>query len=298
MSDFLNTLLASGLRARDVVPDGKWHRCPTNDKPRKKNGVFLLTLDGRRGVFKNYALDTDFSIWTDGKPLSESDKRDMTALATLARAQERRRREIAMRSMEAHWHSLQPLRGGHPYLEAKGLRVDGCAGLRVDDDKLVIPMRKGGRLMSLQTITTEGEKKYRAGCPVGGATFDIERRSAQLTCYAEGFATGLAVFQCLPLARVRVCFDAGNLVRVAEEVGRRPGMAVVCADNDWTGARNAGIEKGSAAAELLGCGIAYPQGIEGSDWADALQEWGSSARVRVEVMRGAKYVTADRRVVA
>lgn len=290
MSDFLSTLLAAGLRARDVWPDGRWHRCPTDDKPRRKNGVYLLAADGRRGVFKNYALDTEFNFWTDGKPVSESDKRDMARLVSLARDQERGRRLTAMRLLAKHWPTLQPLRGGHPYLERKGLRLDGCAGLRLDGDKLVIPMQRGGRLMSLQTITPEGEKKYRAGCPVAGTTFDIERPGARLTCYAEGFATGLAVFQCVPQARVRVCFDAGNLVRVAEEAGRVPGMAVVCADNDWTGQRNAGLEKGQRAAELLGCGIAYPQGIEGSDWADALLEWGSPAKVRTEVMRGAKYV--------
>lgn len=292
MSDFLAALHASGLRARDVVPDGKWHRCATDDKPKKKNGVFLLSLDGRRGVFKNYATDSDFSTWTDGKPMSQADKRDMAAMAALARDQERRRRAVAMRSMFEHWSRLQPLRGVHPYIERKGLRMDGCAGLRVDGDALVIPMTRAGHLVSLQTITPEGEKKYRAGCPVSGATFDIGRLDARVTCYAEGFATGLAVFQCVPLVRVRVCFDAGNLVKVAEEVGMVQGMAAVCADNDWTGERNAGLEKGSKAAELLGCGIAYPQGIKGSDWADALQEWGSAAKVRAEVMRGVKFVSA------
>ena len=74
------------------------------------------------------------------------------------------------------------------------------------------------------------------------------------------------------------------------------GMAVVCADNDWQTAErigvNTGVQKGSAAAESLKCGVAYPEGIAGTDWADALLEWGESGRhrLRMEIMRHARVV--------
>jgi putative DNA primase/helicase len=89
---------------------------------------------------------------------------------------------------------------------------------------------------------------------------------------------------------VVVCFDAGNMVQVATEMKLR-GMTVVCADNDWEAAGrtgiNTGIEKGRSAAAVLGCGVAYPEGIEGSDWADALAEWGERgpSKLRMEIMR-------------
>lgn len=288
---FFQALLGAGLLPRDVIADGKWHRCPTTDKPKKKNGAFMLSIDGRRGWFKNFATDVDFNVWAEDRPLTEAEKRKYVAQAKEMEARERAKRVQAMSAMRAYWKGLAPLRGGHPYLEAKGLTQQGCEGLRVDGDKLVIPMMRAGYLQSLQTITPAGEKKYRAGCPVAGGTHVIERRGATLTCFAEGFATGLAVFQSVANARVVVCFDAGNLVRVAE-AAKPSGLTVVCADNDWHGATNTGVEKGQKAADLMRCGMSYPKDIEGTDWADALKEWGSSARVKLEVMRGARFVAA------
>jgi putative DNA primase/helicase len=288
---FSDALRAAGLLPRDVIADGKWHRCPTTDKPKKKNGAFLLTVDGQRGFFKNYATDLDFNVWQEDRPLTEAEKRKYAAQAKDIERRERAKRIEAMKAMRAHWLALPPLRGGHPYLEGKGLSLHGCEGLRLDGDKLVIPMMRAGYLQSLQTITPAGEKKYRAGCPVTGAAFEIHRPAATLTCFAEGFATGLAVFQCVTDARVVVCFDAGNLVRVAEAAKPR-GLTVVCADNDWHGSTNTGIDKGQKAAELMRCGLSYPKDIKGTDFADALKEWGSTAKVKVEVMRGAKFVAA------
>lgn len=288
---FYSTLIAAGFSPREVPADGKWHRCSTTDKPRKKNGAYLLSIDGRRGWFKNFATDIDFNAWAEDRPLTEAEKRKYVAQAKDIEAKEREKRLAAMKAMRAHWLTLPPLRGGHPYLVAKGLTLQGCEGLRLDGDKLVIPMMRAGYLQSLQTITPGGEKKYRAGCPVMGATYSINRPNATLTAFAEGFATGLAVFQSVSDCRVVVCFDAGNLVRVAE-AAKPAGLTVVCADNDWHGSTNTGVEKGQKAAELLRCGISYPKDIDGTDWADALKEWGSSARVKVEVMRGARFVAA------
>ena len=288
---FYTALIGAGLLPRDVIADGKWHRCPTVDKPKKKNGAYLLAIDGCRGWFKNFATDVDFNVWAEDRALTQAEKRKYIAQARDIEAKERARRIEAMKAMRAHWQQLHQLRGTHPYLEDKGLSLHGCQGLRVDGDRLVIPMLRSGYLQSLQTITPAGEKKYRAGCPVQGATFEIVRPGATLTCFAEGFATGLAVFQSVSDARVVVCFDAGNLVRVAE-AAKPQGLTVVCADNDWHGSVNTGVEKGQKAAELMRCGVSYPKDIEGTDWADALKEWGSAARVRVEVMRGARFVAA------
>ena len=183
----------------------------------------------------------------------------------------------------------------HAYIKRKGLTLQGCKGLRIDGDDLVIPMYRDGALVSLQNISMDGEKLYRAGCPTKGASFVMSRSRSAVTCLVEGFATGLAVFQTVPNSSVVVCFDAQNLLAVAQDLKVR-GMAVVCADNDWeTEAAkgiNKGVENGRKAAGMIGCGIAYPEGIRGSDWADALQEWGDrgAARVRMQIMKGAKPV--------
>lgn len=293
---FIDALRAAGLRPRSVVADGKWHRCPTDDKPRKRNGCYLLDISGTRGVWRNYAVDLDWNKWSDDGAPANAAKRaaDDRRLAEL-RQREAQWRAKCLGQMRRYYAGLSRLSGGHPYLEGKSLTVQGCAALRLDGDLLVIPMFKAGTLMSVQTISPSGEKKYATGCPIKGSTLVLERGSPTLTCLVEGFATGLAIYQSLPGARVVVCFDAGNLVTVAQSY-RAAGMHVVCADNDHeTAARlgtNPGVEKGRRAAETIGCGLAYPEGIRGSDWADALVEWADRgvARLRMEIMRHARPV--------
>jgi hypothetical protein len=36
--------------------------------------------------------------------------------------------------------------------------------------------------------------------------------------------------------------------------------------------------------------VAYPDGIKGTDWADALLEWGNPSTVRMQIMNGARRV--------
>lgn len=289
MMGFRQAMEAAGLMPRDIVADGRFYRCPTKDKPRKRNGAYLLTLDGRRGYWRNYATETDWSSWADGRPVTLAEQASHDAQLRRLRALEARRRAEAIQTMRRYFFGLPRMSGGHPYLAAKALSMRGCDQLRVDGDKLVIPMWIGDALISLQTISPSGAKLYRSGCPVSGASFSIGGHKPSVTALAEGFATGLAVHQCVPQARVIVCFDAGNLVKVAKALKVR-GLAVVCADNDWQGNVNTGVEKGRQAAEAIGCGLAYPSGIRGTDWADAFIEWGSAAKVRVEVLRGAIYV--------
>ena len=293
---FIEAMRSSGLRPRHVVADGKWHRCPTDDKPRKRNGCYLLDVAGERGVWKNYATDLDWNKWSDDCAPVNAAKRasDERRVAELRRREAKRRAEC-LASMRRYYAGLKRLEGVHPYLEGKRLSVRGCDALRVDGELLVIPMFRAGALMSVQTISPAGEKKYRTGCPIKGASLVLERRASTVTCLVEGFATGLAIFQAIPNARVVVCFDAGNLVTVAQAISAS-GMHVVCADNDHETAErigtNPGLEKGRRAAETIGCGLAYPDGIRGSDWADALIEWADRgvSRIRMEILRHARPV--------
>ena len=84
-----------------------------------------------------------------------------------------------------------------------------------------------------------------------------------------------------------VCFDTG-LVRVAQSAKVRV-RVVVRAGNDQR-AITTGVEKGHQAAEALGCGAIYADGIASTDLANALKEWVSPARVRLGVLRGANYL--------
>lgn len=292
--NFEQAMRSSGLRPRDVIADGKWRRCATEDKPKKRNGAYVLHADGR-GFWKNWATDTELNSWRDEKatirPVDE-------ARLQAQRDRERTYRIQAMRSARAFWNSAKPLTRVHPYIERKGLTPLGCAGLRTHDGLLVVPVWFGDWIISVQTIHPDGTKRFWPGAPVKAGAYTLARKGAAVTVLVEGLATGLAVFQAVRMASVIVCFDAGNLLPVVQRI-RPAGSVCIAADNDHktevrTGI-NPGLQKARNAAELIGCGVAYPKGIEGSDWADFALEHGEGAsrRIEREILAGARYVTAD-----
>lgn len=290
---FEQALQASGLLPRAIVADGKWRRCPTMDKPKKRNGAYVLHADGR-GYWRNWATDSDVNSWSD-KSVTHSSPVDLAAIER-RRQQERAQRLRAIEGARAHWARCAPAHGLHPYLERKGLSAVGTQALRIWGDALVVPVLWKGRIISLQSITPDGQKRFWPGAPVKSGALVLDRPRAALTAVCEGLATGLAIFQSVRNARVIVAFDAGNLSRVVDTM-RPTGSVVICADDDHgTEARrgfNPGREKATNAAELIGAGVAWPEGIEGTDWADALAEWGVSAHRRIErqIQAKARYVT-------
>lgn len=292
---FEQALIAAGLIPREIVADGRWRRCRTEDKPRKRNGAYKLSVDGTVGFWRNWALDDSPQVWRDDVA-SPVDAARLAAQVAAARERERKQRIDAMRGARAFWRDCKPLTKAHPYLARKKLSALGCAGLRVHRDLLVVPVWHGEWLVSVQTITPGGEKRFWPGAPVKAGAYVMDRPAAALTAFCEGLATGLAVFQSVRQARVVVAFDAGNLAPVIDRV-KPSGSVVICADNDHqTQARlgvNPGIEKATAAAQGIGCGVAYPSGIDGTDWADALVQFGGEMpqrRVERQILSQARYV--------
>lgn len=289
MTDFIAFARAHGVLINTLPPVGRWVRLPSENKPRKRNAAVKYL--GDVGFLQVHGEMDEVAVWHPDGPIPEARRAD---IAAMRRDEERRQREAIAKAWE-YFRGLPDLRGGHPYLERKGLSMRGCGALKIDGDLLVIPARKDGFLRSLQTIAPDGEKRYRAGCPVRGASYMLAPRSHVATALCEGFATGLAIYQALRDVRVIVCFDAGNMVAVAEHLSLR-GLAVICADNDLeterTRGTNPGIEKATAAAAKLGCGVAFPEDIEGTDWCDALTEWGERGpgRMRMKIMREARIV--------
>lgn len=280
-TDFHTALVASGFILDRVLADGRWHRVKTTDKPKHRNGAYLMRVDGTTGFFKNWATDQSFNTWHQEGDISASAKLKNEAMAAATRSRQAAYQANQIKAMRGYWRGLQALRGSHPYLQSKSLDMRGCANLRIDGELLVVPVTRDGLVMSVQIIANDGEKRFYTGCPVKGGVCLIDRTQAVLTCFVEGFATGLAVYQSINQCRVVVCFDTANLIEVAAHY-QGSGLGVVCADNDWQTAirigSNPGILAGRKAADLLGCGMAYPEDIEGSDWADAIVEFGDNAR--------------------
>jgi phage/plasmid primase-like uncharacterized protein len=131
----------------------------------------------------------------------------------------------------------------HAYLDGKGFPDERGNVLALESGPLLlIPMRVSGRLVGVQTITTDGEKKFLFGQQCSGAEYVIDNKGRDFFC--EGYATGLSVRAALSALkmryRVHVCFSAHNLAKLAgncdggidSDERRRPSR---CADNDLSG---------------------------------------------------------------
>lgn len=266
MSSFESFLHSVGLIPRDIVP-GKWVRCATQDKPKKKNGSYKLAADQQIGWAINFAVHAEPVVWRpDGKVKQTYQRYD--------RAEDDRRQRNAMREAQEFYLRCPPLKGSHAYLEARSLSMMGCYGLKVDPatDALVVPMMRGREVLSVQRIMPDGVKRFWPGARTKGTRYVIDRPMASVTIICEGLATGLTLFSSLSMSRVIVAFSAGNLIPASEDI---EGMCVVAADNDHgTEARigtNPGVIAAQKAAERLGCGVAIPE-CQGTDWNDYYRE--------------------------
>lgn len=274
--EFRAQLEAVGFMPKIVEPDGKWYRCKTADHPKKRNGAYRLATCGTIGWYQNHATEIEVTTWRAGSETARPDP--MISQARMREALNERRRQAIQATQEAraYWNVCRPLRLGHPYLANKLLTMQGCADLRVDGEGwLIVPVMIDGAVVSLQRIAPGGAKRFWSGASVKGGCYVIGTPRATMTVIVEGLATGLAVFQSVPGCRVIVAFDCGNMEPVAKRLCVA-GLAAVAADNDHaTEARigkNPGLVHGQAAADLIGCGIAWPTGIAGTDYADMLQE--------------------------
>lgn len=304
MREFEEAIRAHGLRPNGpVLPDGKIHKCKTDTHPHRRNGRYMLAIDGEFGWYQDWAADAETVIWrADGEGRDAAPRQvDYVAIRRRQR-QERQDRLAAIHGARAFYDAADPLRGGHPYLGAKGLGMDGCVGLKVDREGwLVVPMMRGRSVVSVQRIAADGKKLFWKGAPTKGVSYAIEGRGASITVLAEGLATGLAIFAAAPLTRVVVAFSSQNLPVVAERLQWR-GNVVVAGDNDhrtvcsphkregredpftpweerphWCRC-NPGRCDSAEAARIIGCGVALPEGMDGTDWDDWRQETASRRR--------------------
>ena len=236
MSEFVAFARSHGLVLDHVVSDGRWHRCPTDDKPRKKNGAYLF--DGSRGVVKNFATMDAYASFRDGANTGPVNRAELRARRALVEADQKARQDEARKQAEDMMR--RAVLDVHPYLKAKGFTEE--RGL-VLDGELLIPMREFrhyAQVNSLQRISGDGTKLFLPGGKAKGSVFFIGPLMSDERWLVEGYATGLSVHAALAQlyrkAQVVVCFSAGNLAYIGKLVKELRPKAYVFADNDESGA--------------------------------------------------------------
>lgn len=263
ISQFREAMYTAGLEPPEVIEPGKLYRFPGIGKRNGNTaGWCKLFDDGLGGSFGDWSAGfTENWQAKREKPFStverEAFKHHVAETQAQAEAERRARQAEAAAKAAAIWNAATPAPGDHPYLVRKGIEAHGA---RLHNGALLIPLREGGELHSLQFIGLDGDKRFLTGGRVAGCYFSIgSTQDATALCISEGFATGATIHQATghPVA---VAFNAGNLKAVAQAMRARfPTLPlIVCADDDADTQGNPGLSKASEAARAVGGLLAVP----------------------------------------
>lgn len=262
ITQFHDAIQAAGLTPPDVIEaDGKLRRFTSNGKRGDDAGWYLLHGDGipagsfgdwRTGFTQNWRADI-------GRKLTHAEE-------TAHRAKvETMRRERETEKVRGHAKAAAKAANlwgkahtdDHPYLSRKNIKAHGA---RVLGGLLVIPIRDGGMIHSLQFIGLDGGKNFLTDGRVAGCYFSIGNTvGAAALCIAEGFATGATIHEATGYPAA-VAFNAGNLLAVAKAMREKfPDLTlIICADDDYQKDDNTGLIKATEAARSVGALLAVP----------------------------------------
>jgi putative DNA primase/helicase len=269
VEQFRRAMHAAGINFDDeIIADGRLHRGHVEgDAPGSKNLAYKLHLDGLpAGYFEHFKS----GIKQNWKAHTSRRLTQQEVVALQARIdEERRQREIALHEQHENaaarathlWNASIPAKT-HPYLVRKRIKPHG---VRVRGGSLVIPLYdKSDRIVSLQFIDQNGNKRFLSGGKKHGCFFEIGNFSDPLLI-AEGFATSASLYEELGHC-VIVAFDAHNLRPVAEIMrARHPKTEIIiCGDNDLSGV---GQRAAHEAASAVDGRVLIPD-EPGCDWND------------------------------
>ena len=224
MTTFIEFAKAHGVLIDYLPPIGLWKRYPTTDHPKTRNGAALF--NEHYGVVRNFATMSEHATWRGQAPLIIDKVARSAFIATAKKEDEVKRRNAANK---ATWIIGQCKMMPHEYLANKGFPME--AGLVwVEKNLLIIPMRVGKELTSVQIISADGGKKFLDGGKTKLAAHVINNRGTNIIC--EGYATALSVRRALTAFKlaytIHICFSASNALAVSRTLKQ----GVFIADND------------------------------------------------------------------
>lgn len=262
MNDFSEqvrvAMIAAGVKPpkEELIFDGQIHRYEvTGDKPRSRNGWYVLYNDGiPSGKFGNWKTGIS-SNWCSKSLNTMSFVERAEHRKRIADALDQRQKITAQEQQEAAKHAQYILDIARPAnLKQRYLVNKQIAPFiaRQRGNTLVLPIINiEGKVCSLQFIDPDGVKILLSGGAkkenfmlVHGLISNSEIR------IAEGFATACTLAHSYPDSCVIAAIDAGNMEPVATIIRRHQPKAeiTVYADDDRLTEGNPGATKGRAAA--------------------------------------------------
>ena len=174
IEQFREAIRAAGLTPPDEIEaDGKLRRFASNGKKSDDAGWYLLHDDGipagsfgdwRTGFSQTWRADIGRTLTPD----EEAAHRAKVEAARQQREADEARRHVEARERAALIWAKADKCMEHPYLTRKRI---GANGARLYERSLVIPMRVGNVVHSLQFIGPDGEKRFLTGGRVAGCYF-------------------------------------------------------------------------------------------------------------------------------
>ncbi|WP_211234058.1 PriCT-2 domain-containing protein, partial [Chitinilyticum litopenaei] len=235
-----------------------WSQSADNYQPKAARAVWKSIKAGGKVSIASLFHEAHRNGWQTSKPYTPPtlEQRQQIEAARLA-AQQQAEQEAERLHAEAKakaaklWAAAGAVRADHPYLIAKGIKPVGAKQLR---GMLVLPLRAGGELVSLQLIGEDGGKRFLTGGQVKGTALTLgSLKDSTEILLCEGWATGCTLHEATGLPVV-VAWNAGNLAGTAERLAAAlPAAALrVCGDNDASGT---GQQAARKAAEVHGMAV-------------------------------------------
>lgn len=274
-------LQAAGMTPPRSIIAERWMRFPGIGKGLSNRAGWCRLIAPTLAIYGDWS--SNFSaIWRDETHRDNAETARLLADArarerSFAAAQHERQARVALECEQIIGRAIE---SHHPYLSRKGFPE--AVGL-VASEKLLIPIRdvcSYRRIISIQEISAEGDKRFVAGGRTRGGIYRIGHPGARRIALCEGYATGLSISEALARLSgshcIIVCFSAMNMVAVAE----RFAGAVICADNDLSAT-------GEEAAKRTGLKWTMPLQV-GNDFNDVMLHEGIHVVVRAlsEVFSG------------
>ena len=254
VNNFSQEIQSHGWEPGDIHTNGQINRFDT-DRRGDRCGWYIGFADGDfiAGAYGSWKEGSKYT-WCSKNGI-RTDEEQAFVKKCMAEADEQRRKveKKAKKRAQFTWDNAKPAEPDHPYLIKKGVQAYGA---RQYKGRLIIPvMDVEGEIASVQFISGDGTKRFLKGGKVAGGSWTIAGDEAKIIC--EGFATAASIAEATG-ATVKIAFNAGNLVKVAE-----PGW-IIAGDNDaftqdrYGHPRNPGQEKALTAAWINNCPVTIP----------------------------------------
>jgi len=264
LKELIATFNSYGLLVNDLNLriNGKIARCGTKDKPKSKNGWYVVYTynDLINACFGDFRSGEGTQKWCNKHNLSSLEKSITRKNMNIFRENFEKEGNKTLIKIRQDFASFDLLKHNHRYLANKGiselLHLQLADPIKVLCDSIIIPIRDfNGLVTGYQQINSAGNKRYAYGSQKAGNYYLLSPagttfKDCDIVFIGEGFATMASVYLSLGTYFESktygsiAAFDVHNIKAVVQTIlENSPAKEIVLiADNDAEKSKNIGVE--------------------------------------------------------